>query len=63
VEIRNETAVLRVLQASSPSVIYTGPQQLADRGALLGPGDSLAVRIQQISALGSGTPATVTLQF
>jgi hypothetical protein len=63
VEVLDGATFLRVLEASAPSVSYTGAQQLADRGALLGPGDGLAVRIQQISTFGPGTPATVTLQF
>jgi hypothetical protein len=63
VEILDGATALRVLQASSSSVTYTGAQQLSDRGALFGPGDALAIRIQQISVFGSGTPATVILQF
>ena len=41
----------------------SGAQQIADWGALFGPGDTLDVRIYQLSALvGRGTPNTVTLQ-
>ena len=43
---------------------YTAAQQIADCGALLGPGDTLDVRIFQLSALvGRGAPASVTLEF
>ena len=46
------------------SATYTAAQQLADLGALLGPGDTLDLRIVQLSALvGRGAPAIVTLQF
>ena len=39
-------------------------QQTADWGALLGPGDTLPIRIFQLSALiGRGAPASVTLEF
>ena len=64
VEIVDGATVLRMLAATSPSVTYTGAQQLADWGALLTPGDTLAVRIFQLSALvGRGAPAAVTLEF
>ena len=43
---------------------YTAAQQLADLGALLGSGDTLPIRIFQLSALvGRGAPASVTLEF
>jgi hypothetical protein len=46
------------------SVLYTAAQQTADWGAPLGPGQTLAIRIYQLSnRLGRGTPATVTLTF
>ena len=42
----------------------TAAQQTADWGALLGPGQTLAIRIYQLSnRLGRGDPAVVTLQF
>jgi hypothetical protein len=63
VEILDGAAVRRVLQASGPSVVYSGAQQTADLGALLGPGDMLTVRIRQLSDFEPGTPVTVTLQF
>ena len=47
-----------------PASTYTAAQQLADLGALLGPGDTLDLRIFQLSALvGRGAPASVTLEF
>ena len=64
VEIRDGAAVKRVLASTSTSVVYTAAQQTADWGAPLGPGDTLALRIFQLSArLGRGAPASVTLQF
>ena len=62
VEIRDGAVLKRTLASVAPSVIYTAAQQTADFGAPLGPGQSLTVRIFQISArLGRGDPATVTL--
>jgi hypothetical protein len=56
--------VRRTLATGTTSVTYTADQQIADRGALLGPGDTLAVRIHQTSAaVGRGTPKTVTLHL
>jgi hypothetical protein len=44
--------------------LYTAAQQTADWGAPLGPGDTLALRIFQLSArLGRGAPASIMLQF
>jgi hypothetical protein len=64
VEIRDGAAVKRVLSSGTTSVLYTAAQQIADWGALLGPGDILAIRIFQLSArLERGAPASVTLQF
>ena len=64
VEIRDGAAVKRVLTSSTTSVLYCAAQQTADWGAPLGPGDTLAIRIFQLSArLGRGAPASVTLQF
>jgi hypothetical protein len=57
-------AVKRMLAAGTTSVTYSGAQQIADWGALLAPGDTLVVRIYQLSALvGRGAPAEATLQF
>ena len=54
----------RVLSTATTSAIYTAAQQTADWGAPLGPGQTLAIRIYQLSnRLGGGDPAAVTLQF
>ncbi|MCA1948651.1 MAG: phage tail protein, partial [Armatimonadetes bacterium] len=64
VQILDGAAVKRHLTGSTTSVLYTAAQQTADWGAPLGPGQTLAIRIYQLSnRLGRGTPATVTLQF
>ncbi|WP_324375799.1 DUF6511 domain-containing protein [Amaricoccus sp.] len=64
VEILDGATVKRTLATTTTSVTYTAAQQTADWGALLGPGDTLDVRILQLSALvGRGTPKSVTLQF
>ena len=50
--------------ATTTSAVYTAVQQTADWSAPLGPGDSLTVRIFQLSALvGRGAPKTITLTF
>ena len=57
-------AVLRTLTAAAPSAVYTEVDQVADFGATLGLGDTLRVRIAQISAaVGHGVEADVILQF
>ena len=62
VEILDGSAVKRVLSATTTSAIYTAAQQTADWGALLGPCDTLDIRIFQLSALvGRGAAKTVTL--
>ncbi|MHA3977373.1 baseplate multidomain protein megatron [Halovulum sp. GXIMD14794] len=64
VELLDGAAVKRVLSTTTTSAIYTTVQQTADWGAPLGPGDTLDVRIYQLSALvGRGAPKTVTLTF
>ena len=64
VEILDGATVQRTLSTTTTSVTYTAAQQIADWGALLGPGDTLDVRIYQLSALvGRGAPKSVTLQF
>jgi len=64
VEILDGLVVKRVLASTSTSVTYTAAAQTADWGAQLGPGETLAIRIFQLSArLGRGAPASVTLQF
>ncbi|WP_374422704.1 glycoside hydrolase TIM-barrel-like domain-containing protein [Paracoccus sp. (in: a-proteobacteria)] len=64
VQILGGSAVKRTLTSATTSVLYTAAQQTVDWGAPLGPGQTLAIRIFQLSnRLGRGTPATVTLQF
>jgi hypothetical protein len=64
IDILNGATVKRVLSASTTSTIYTSAQQVADFGKLLGPGDTLTIRIAQLSALvGRGVARTETLQF
>lgn len=56
--------VKRVLSTTTTSALYTAAQQIADWGAPLGLGDTLDIRIFQLSALvGRGAPKTVTLTF
>lgn len=64
VQILDGAAVKRTLTSNTSSVLYTAAQQTADWGAPLGPGQTLAIRIFQLSnRLGRGTPASETLQF
>ncbi len=64
VEILDGATVLRTLATSTTSVTYSAAQQIADLGALLGPGDTLDLRIYQLSAMvGRGAANLVTLQF
>jgi hypothetical protein len=64
VEILDGATVKRVLSATTTSVIYTAAQQTTDWGGLLAPGDTLDIRIFQLSALiGRGAAKTVTLTF
>ena len=64
VEIIDGAIVKRVLNTDTASAVYTAAQQTADWGAPLGAGDSLTVRIFQLSALvWRGVPRTVTLSF
>ena len=64
VEILAGTTVKRRLSTTTTSVLYSAAQQIADRGALLGPGDSLDIRICQLSALiGRGAARSLTLSF
>ena len=54
----------RVLSTSTANVVYTAAAQTADWGALLAPGDTLDIRLFQLSALvGRGAPKTITLSF
>jgi hypothetical protein len=64
IEIMDGATVKRVLSTTTPSVTYTGADQITDFGALLGPGDALDIRIFQLSArVGRGAPEAVTLRF
>ncbi|MEO9781460.1 MAG: glycoside hydrolase TIM-barrel-like domain-containing protein [Sedimentitalea sp.] len=64
VEILDGATVKRVLSATTTSAIYTAAQQTTDWGGLLAPGDTLTIRIFQLSALiGRGAAKTVTLTF
>ena len=64
VEIRDGGTVKRTLTTSTTSAIYTAARQTADWGSLLGPGDTLTIRIFQLSALtGRGAAKTITLKF
>ncbi len=57
-------SVTRVLSTTQPQALYSAADQIADRGALLGPGDSLTIRVFQLSALlGRGAPRMITLDF
>jgi hypothetical protein len=64
VDILDGTTVKRTLTVANTSAVYTAAQQTADWGSPLGPGDTLDVRIAQLSSLvGRGTTRTVTLNF
>ncbi|MCC1492719.1 glycoside hydrolase/phage tail family protein [Cognatishimia sp. F0-27] len=64
IDILDGSAVKRTLSAASPSAVYTAAQQTSDWGRLLDRGDTLTIRVAQISNLvGRGTPKTVTLHL
>lgn len=64
VDILDGATVKRTLSSNTTSVVYSGADQTADWGAPLGPGQTLTVRIAQLSALvGRGIERTFTLQF
>jgi len=64
VDILDGTTVKRTLTVPSPLALYTAAQQIADWGSTLGPGDTLDLRVVQISAAaGRGTATTQTLIF
>jgi hypothetical protein len=64
IEILDGAIIKRTLTANTAAVIYTGAQQIADWGALLGPGDTLDIAIYQLSAVfGRGAPKTARLFF
>jgi len=62
--ILDGATVKRTLTTTTTNAIYTAADQTTDWGALLGPGDTLTIRIYQLSALiGRGAAKTVTLQL
>jgi hypothetical protein len=64
VEIRDGAAIKRTLTSATTTALYSTAQQITDWGALLGPGNSLDLRIYQLSALiGRGVMRSVTLTF
>ena len=64
VDILNGANVVRTLPAATPSAVYTQADQVLDFGAAFAAGDTLRVRIIQLSAtFGRGAPADVILQF
>jgi hypothetical protein len=64
VEILDGAAVKRVLGSTTPSALYGDADQTADWGAPLGLGQTLTIRITQLSTrVGRGAPRTVTLTF
>jgi hypothetical protein len=64
VEIMDGATVKRTLTTTTTSVNYTAADQIADFGALLGPGDTLDIRIFQLSArVGRGAGQISTLTF
>ncbi|MCC5993785.1 MAG: glycoside hydrolase/phage tail family protein [Rhodobacteraceae bacterium] len=63
-DILDGATVKRTLNTNTTSAVYSGEDQIADWGTLLGPGDTLTIRIAQLSALiGRGAARTVTLFF
>ena len=64
IEILDGATVKRTLTTTTTNAIYTAADQITDWGALLGPGDTLTIRVYQLSALiGRGATKTVTLTF
>ena len=64
VQILDGAVIKRTLTSTTTSVLYAAAQQTADWGAPFGPGQTLSLRIFQLSnRLGRGTPASVILQF
>jgi len=64
VEILDGAAVRRMLASTTTSVVYTVADQISDWAAPLGPGDTLNIRIFQLSAMiGRGAAKTVMLAF
>ncbi|WP_050528385.1 baseplate multidomain protein megatron [Pseudorhodobacter aquimaris] len=63
-DILDGSVVKRSLTTATTSALYTAAEQIADWGAPLGPGQSLVIRIYQLSALiGRGSAKSVTLIF
>lgn len=63
-EILDGATVTRTLTTTTTNALYTAADQTNDWGALLGPGDTLDIRIYQLSALiGRGAAKTTTLIF
>uniref|UniRef100_UPI004047B2A9 baseplate multidomain protein megatron n=1 Tax=Yoonia sp. TaxID=2212373 RepID=UPI004047B2A9 len=63
-DLLDGSGVKRSLTTATTSALYTAAEQIADWGAPLGPGQSLAIRIYQLSALiGRGAGRSVTLTF
>jgi len=64
VEIFDGATRKRTLEVATPSALYTAAQQATDWGVPLGPGQTLSIRIYQLSALiGRGAGQSVTLTF
>jgi len=63
-DILGGATVKRSLTTATTSALYTAAEQTVDWGAPLGPGQSLEIRIYQLSALiGRGAAKSVTLVF
>lgn len=64
VDILDGATVKRTLRVPSPLALYAAAQQIVDWGSTLGPGDTVDVRVVQISAAaGRGAATTQTLIF
>ena len=64
VEILDGASATRVLSTATTSVTYSAPDQTSDWSAPLGPGETLDIRITQLSAfVGRGASKPVTLTF
>ena len=64
VDIMDGASILRTLSTTTQNVVYTEAQQVTDFGAALGPGDTLDIRVAQISTVyGRGAVHSETLQF
>ena len=63
-EILDGATVKRTLTTTTTNAIYSAADQTSDWGALLGPSDTLTIRIYQLSNLiGRGAAKTTTLTF